>query len=124
MAKYRLQRIGDTDLEFDGELLACQDTKVKTVDPNDRFPPDLSRWMEVHVYGLSSGRGWVTAVIGKSERAGEHDRPRAWVCHTPVEVRDSLRRQPQGYLTKTALDALTEAADKDPRLKTVLVERI
>jgi hypothetical protein len=122
--RYRVPRMGDTDVEFDGELLAERDTKDKPGNADERYPNDPSRWMEIRIYRLDDNKGWVTSVIGKSIRRGEKDRPRLWVCQTPDQVRDSLKRQPQGYLTHTALEALTDAAAKDERLKSSLVEQI
>jgi hypothetical protein len=116
--------MGDTDIEFDGELLAERSTENKPISPDDRFPDDPSRWTVVQIYALDSGKGWVTTVIGKSHRKGEQDRPRTWVCDTPEQVLDSLRRKPANYLTRTASDTLLEAANKDPRLKPVTVEKI
>lgn len=120
---YRLQRPGQVDLEFEGELLADESTQG---DSRGARQVDHSRWSEVRIYRLDSGEGWVTELMGKSSRKGEVDRPRVTVCKTPGEVKTSLYRKPgvMDYLINAAVDALDEAAEKDPRLKTITTERL
>jgi hypothetical protein len=120
---YRLQRPGAVDLEFNGELLADESTQGDT---RGGRQVDHSRWSEVRIYRLDSGEGWVTELIGKSARQGEVDRPRVTVCKTPEEVRTSLQRKPGvlDYLINAAVDAMAEAAEKDPRLQVIITERL
>jgi hypothetical protein len=49
--------MGDTDIEFDGELLAGRSTEDKVVRPDDRFPADQSRWTVVQIYRLANDKG-------------------------------------------------------------------
>jgi hypothetical protein len=120
---YRLTRPGAVDLEFEGELLADESTREDS--RGDRVV-DHSRWSEVRIYRLEDDKGWVTEMVGKSSRRGEVDRPRVTVCNTPEKVKISLYRKPgsMDYLINAAVDALAEAADKDPRLRAVTTERI
>lgn len=121
---FTLPRSGQVDLEFDGEIIANESSRGEGIIP-DR--PDRSanpnRWAEVRIYKLASGKGWVTEYVGKSAYPGEVDRPRVTVCHTAEEVREALKTG-RPYLTNIAVDALTEAAEKDARLRSVAVERI
>lgn len=121
---YRLARPGDVDLAFDGELLADESTRY---DDRGQRHVDHSRWTEIRIYKLNSGEGWVVERVGKSVREGETDRPTITVCTTPEEVLDGLKRRPgpkADYLINAAVDALGEAADKDPRLLPVTTERL
>lgn len=121
---YRLERPGDVDVEFDGELIANESTRD---DDRGGKRTDMTRWTEVRIYRLSSGEGWVTETVGKSRRRGEVDLPRVALCRSPEEVRDSLRRKPGSsdkYIINAALDALDEAAEKDSRLLPATVEKI
>jgi hypothetical protein len=122
--RYRVQRAGAVDLEFDGELIANESTRG---DSRGARHVDPSRWTEIRIYRLTNGEGWVTESVGKSSRRGEVDRPRVAVCPTPEEVKRSLKRKPDdkdSYLINAAIDALDEAAERDPRLSTVITEQL
>lgn len=116
---FRLQRTGDPDLVFDGDVLVDLSTRE----------PGQTRWTEYRIYKTVSGR-WVTEMLGRSAMYDEHDIRKVTVCSTPVEVRDSLRRVDKArqttkpYLTHSALDALDEAARHDPDLEGVTEERV
>lgn len=111
MENFRLTRPGDVDLTFEGELLATESSRT-----NDH----QTRWQEVRIYRTASGK-WVTENVGRSVRDGERDLPRVSVCETPVQVRDSLRRQLDNpYITDTAYDALQAAIEVDAELAPAL----
>lgn len=114
MPAFRIQRDGDLDLSFEGELL---------VDMHSRDVPEMERWTEIRIYRSASGK-YVTEMIGRSVVPGERDRVDVRVHSHPGDVPDGLRRQPKNYLTKMALDALDLAAEKDPTLRGIVVEEI
>lgn len=124
MTTYTLARSGDVYLEFDGELLADESSRVDGIIPgNPMRSANPNRWTEIRIYRLDSGKGWVTEVVGKSAYHGEVDRAKVTVCSTPEEVRDSVRHR-RGHLINIAVDAMLEASDKDPLLKAITVQRI
>lgn len=123
MTTYVLTRSGDVDLEFDGDLLADESSRGEGVNDNPMRSANPMRWAEVRIYKLASGKGWVTEYVGKSAYPGEVDRSRVTVCTTPEEVREALKTG-RPYLTNIAVDALSDAADADPRLRPVTRERI
>jgi hypothetical protein len=107
---YRIERSGALDLEFDGELLADVSSRL------DKQP----RWTTVRIYRTSTGR-YVTEVLGQSEIRGERERREVHVVDNAPDVIKALHRKSEdgtrSYLTKTALDALDEAATKEPSLR-------
>lgn len=111
MTLYRIERSGALDLEFDGELLA---------DVSSRLDKKAPRWTEVRIFKTSTGR-YVTEVLGLSEMRGERERREVHVVEDAAGVIKALHRKSDDgnreYLTKTALDALDEAALKDPTLR-------
>lgn len=111
---FRLPRPAAVDIAFEGELLADA-----TSDEGQ------DRWQEIRVYSTTTDR-WVVERVGRSRRRGEVDKPEAFVCDSPDTVRAALQSKEPGrtYLTNLAYDALTDAADKDPRLAPALVETV
>lgn len=122
MTTYRLQRLADVDLEFDGEMLAEEST-------HDPAAGDLQRWQEVRIYRTSSGR-WVVERTGKSSHPGEVDRPTVDVCESPAAVRAAMtfehhtRSGTRSYVTDVCYEALRAASTVDPRLNEALIERV
>jgi hypothetical protein len=118
MRRFRLSRPGQLDLVFDGELLA----EVASKDE-----PDQPRWTEIRVYKTATDK-YVTELVGKSVVPGERDRININVAETPHAVIDGLHRtRPSDglrYLTKLGLEALDEAAERDPSLGPQIVEAI
>lgn len=113
MSRYRIERPGALDLEFDGQLLSNVSSREGTA----------LRWTEVRIYRTSTGR-YVTEVVGRSVADGEKDRLDVKIVDNPQELPKALERQPGGYLTMIALDALDDAADHDPAIRPVVTERI
>lgn len=107
---YRIERSGALDLEFDGEIIADVSSRL------ERQP----RWTEVRIYKTSTGK-FVTEVLGLSDYAGERERREVHVVADAEGVIQALHRRSEdgtrSYLTKTALDALDEAATKEPSLR-------
>lgn len=114
MTTYRIERDGELDLSFDGELLA---------DLSSRDSDEQDRWTEIRIYRTTTGK-YVTEVIGRSVMDGEHDRIDVQVHHRAEDVPDGLRRTRKNYLTKLVLDALDDAATQDPALRAANVENI
>lgn len=123
MTTYRLERLADVDLVFDGELLSEESTW-------DEHGDEYQRWQDVCVYRTDSDR-WVVARIGKSNFPGETDRPTVTVCNSPGQVRNAMtfrHRNKDGssrsYVTDVCYEALRAAAAKDPRLDEALTVRV
>lgn len=116
MEPFRIERTGALDLEFEGELLADVSSRL------DNAP----RWTEVRIYRTSTGR-YVTEQIGLSVYASEKERRDVRVVESPDDLPKALERvsnDGRSYLTKTVLDALDEAAERDPAIRGVTTERI
>jgi len=118
MNTFYLPRTGDTDLSFEGELLAHRSSRS----------PDKTTWQEIDVYRTESGR-YISHLIGRSTI--HPDVHTVTVSDTPDALVASLKRtSPRGdgrtdpYLTKIALATLTDAAVKAPEIADALVERV
>lgn len=112
MQEYRLRRVNDVELVFNGELLADVSSRER----------GSTRWTEIRIYRTDSHK-YVTEIVGKSTHPGEVDLITVKVASNPDDVKVTLRRKDQfEYLTKTALEALEVAAQRDPAIS--LVERI
>lgn len=120
---FRLRRIGAVDLSFDGTLLGEATTRQR----------GDSRWLDLRIYRTSTGR----YVIEEAGATTDDPRPRAavTVVDGPTGVRRALTKQGEPrdparagetveYLTNVALDALDEAADRDPAIAEVIVDTI
>jgi hypothetical protein len=111
MTRFRLERNGTIDLEFDGELLADVSSRLE----------DARRWLEVRIYKTASGK-YVTELVGETTVPGEGTRRTVRVIDKPEDLHEGLTRDPgdgrQPFITKTALDALDDAARKDPSIIT------
>lgn len=122
MTTFRLERLAGVDLVFDGEMLANETTFNQDV-----RGPQL--WQEVRIYRTTSDR-WVVERTGKSSHPGHTDRPSITVCSTPAEVREAMtfehehKGRPRSYVTNICYDALSAAAEKDPRLDEALIEHV
>jgi hypothetical protein len=119
MTTYRLQRLADVDLVFEGELLADEST----------YERGIQRWQEVRIYRTDSDR-WVVERTGKSIVPNEVDRPNVTVCDTPADVRAAMtfqhkhKGQDRSYVTDVCYGAMQSAAEKDHRLDEALVVRV
>jgi hypothetical protein len=113
MTHFRIERTGSLDLEFEGMLLA-------DISSREEASP---RWTEIRIYRTSRG-SYVTEMIGATTVPGERERRDVKVLNDPTEIPEALKRQPRGYLTILALEALDLAAEKDPALRPVATERI
>lgn len=114
---YRLRRLANVDLEFDGDVIAHETS----------HEPGKSRWTEVRIYRTTTDK-WVTEVTGCSAVSGETARIQATACATPEEVVNSFRlwsdRRRKYYFTNICLDALDSAATADPRLAGAIREKV
>lgn len=111
-----LRRDGDRSLVFDGVLLGSGSSKREGVD----------RWFEVEVYRTAGGR-YVIAGRGMSQVEGEVNRCWAVDVDEPRDVlRELTRVDGEGveYLTRTARDALSRAADEDEGIRNVFLKRV
>lgn len=117
MKHYRLRRLANVDLEFDGEVIAHESS----------YETGKTRWTEVRIYKTSTDK-WVTQVTGCSAVSGETDRIQATACSTPQEVVESFRlwsdRRKKFYFTNICLDALDAAAEVDSRLASAIREKV
>lgn len=116
MDTFDLPRDGETNLAFEGELLALVSTE------SDR----KMRWSEYSIYRTASGK-WVVAGVGRSRHPEEDDWFWARVVETPAEVREAfyrVRPETDGvrFLPRSAARLLEEAADADPELDEVTYE--
>lgn len=141
MTTYTLTRDGDTSLVFEGELIGEGSSRRG----------NSPRWFEAKIYRTAAG-SYVVSGTGRSEVEGETDRRWAVVCDDGYDVvaalqRDELRcadcgndfapqngacecgsyeRETTGvrFLTKTARDAIAQAATRDPEIRDASVERV
>jgi hypothetical protein len=124
---FRLMRDKAIDLEFTGWLLADESSRLDRPAPSSGVTwtegEGRDRWMEVRIYRTDSKK-YVVELIGQSTLDGEVPRRTVRICNTPDKVPAALRVGSFKNLTNVAVDALNEAADKDPDLRAGLVERI
>jgi hypothetical protein len=113
MQHFRIERTGALDLEFEGTVL----TDLSSQEDN------IPRWTEIRIYKTSRG-SYVTEMVGATTVSGERERRDVKIVNSPAELADALKRQPRGYLTKLALEALDEAAENDPDIRPAVTERI
>lgn len=116
MQTYTLKRDGDRSLVFDGELLGSGSSKRD----------DHSRWFEVRIYRTVGGN-YIVAGVGRSTVEGEIDRYWADTCTTGHEVVRALTRVDDDdveYITRTARDALNEAAEADAGVRDAFLKRV
>lgn len=116
MTIFRLQRHGEVDIEFSGELIASSSSNDGTKD----------RWQSMNLYRVDS-RGYVLERLGESRVPGEICMRNVDYLDSPGDVRRRVERKRDDgakYLTLTALELLDQAADNDERFKAVVVERL
>lgn len=118
MQTHHVERTGQVDLVFEGELLSEVSTQSGR----------KTRWTVLRIYKTATGK-WVVEHIGESSRQGEKVRRRVTVTEDPLEVRKAVgieRKDGDGepVITFAALDALDEAVEKDPTLAPAAEERI
>lgn len=116
METITLKRDGDLSLTFEGELLGSGSSRRG----------QITRWFEVCIYRTAAG-AFVVAGVGRSIVDGETDRCWAEIVHTGAEVRSLLTRTDNDdirYITRTAMRAMTEAAEHDERIRDVAAERV
>lgn len=120
MTHYRLEQTGDVDIEFDGELLA-------EVSNYDTAGPD--RWQIVLVYRTTTDK-WIVQRRGMTSKPGEVNRSTVRVCSNTNQVRkaitftDTRDGEKRSYITNVCYDAVSAAAERDPRLEDALVTRV
>lgn len=117
MTAFTVERTGDVPLAFEGDLLADRSSRVS----------GNTRWTEVRIYRTESGK-FVTEMVGRSIRKGEVDR-RTVVVHDDTDtIRAAIMRPNpdtgQSYMTRTAREALFDAAPHDHRIMAIVTERI
>lgn len=113
---YTLKRDGDRNVVFDGLLLGEASSQRQ----------DQDRWFEARIFKTVGGT-YVVAGVGRSTRLGETDRCWAETCATGAEVIGFLTRTDDDgveYLTRTARDALTAAADLDDGIRDAFFRRV
>lgn len=114
--EYRIPRIKNTDLILEGTILC--DLSSKSHDAQ-------AHWSEVRIYKTDSGK-WVTESVGRSIVPGERDKRRVKIHASVDTVRSGISRNDRNgvFITTIGLQALREAANKDPELLPTLEERI
>lgn len=113
---YTLKRDGDCNLLFDGRLLGEATSRHHEQD----------RWFEARIFKTEGGT-YVVGGAGKSVVPGETDRCWAVECASGAEVVAALQRVDDDevrYLTRTARDALTAAADEDDGIREAFYRRV
>lgn len=116
METFTLKRDGDRSLVFEGELIGRGSSRRG----------DAPRWFEVHIYRTAGGV-FVIGGAGRSLLPGETDRCWAETAETgPEAVRLLTRKDDEGveYLTRTARDALSQAAEADDRIRDAFLKRV
>ena len=116
METHTLKRDGDRNIVFDGVLLGEASSQR----------PDNQRWFEARIF-LTAGGSYVVAGAGKTAVEGETDRCWAVTCATGAEVVQALTRVDDDdvpYLTRTARDALTTAAERDDGIRDAFFDRV
>lgn len=114
--EYRIPRVKNTDLVVDGELLC---------DLSSKHHGAQAQWSEIRIYKTYSGK-WVTENVGRSIVPGERDKRQVKIHVNVDTVRSGVSRNDRNgvYITTIGLQALQEAANKDPELLPTLEERI
>lgn len=115
MQTFQVRRHGKPDAIFTGELLA------ETTSKNDE--ENKKQWTEVRIYRIETGK-YITEIVGRSLIQGHRDRITFNVVENAADVKDALRINGREYITDLALEALEDAAEKDPALRVNLVEAI
>lgn len=115
MEKCVVRRDGARDLAFEGTVLA-------TASSRRQYGKDNTRWTEMTLYRLKSGK-YVLAVVGRTLWQGEIDRHAGTVCETPQAVLAAMT-QDDGYLSGLAKATLAEAAEADPGFAAILLEEV
>ncbi len=116
---FRLERAGQPDLVFDGELIADVSSRELT----------QRRWTEIRIYATATGK-YVSEIAGITLIRGEKNRRVVKVAESPEELRQALMRKPRRgsdgkpFLTHLAMDAIAKAAEKRPELRDLLDEHI
>jgi len=115
MTEQRISRDGHPPLAFDGEPIGSASSSE----------PGKSRWFDVTIYRTASSR-WVVHTVGVSTVPGEDDRHHAVVCEEPGAIVEALYRVGDSgpYIPRTSMLALAEAAQTDPEVAAVYVQRV
>lgn len=111
-----LKRDGERSLVLTGVLLGAASSRR----------PGQDRWFEVEIYRTTGGQ-FVVGGRGRSEVEGETDRCWAAVCADGAGVIASLMRVDSDdveYLTRTARDALNDAAENDDDIRDAFYKRV
>ena len=115
MAQHEVERDGQRDLRFEGELLA-------EVSDREHSGPKSNRWTEVRIYRTGGGR-YVVATTNRTQWQGEWDKHDATVCETLGEVMDALTDD-QGVLGRAEKEALQAACEIDETLRELEYEDV
>ena len=84
MKRYKLERDGDVDVTFEGDLVASVDSrKYGTV------KPDADRWSEIRLYKTASGK-IVAHEIGNTKMPGERVFRQVYICDSKSELVEEL----------------------------------
>lgn len=113
---YTLKRDGQRNLVLDGVLLGEASSRRG----------DQERWFEVRIFRTEAGR-FVVAGAGRSIVDGETDRCWAEICDDGADVIAALIRVDDDdveYLTRTARDALNDAAERDETIRDAFYRRV
>lgn len=94
MTKYRVERDGDKDLSFTGELIAESSSSPETA--RSDYSGATGRWSELRLYRTKGGK-FVCEQIGRTQWQGEHDRYSGAVCDDEAGVQEFFGH---GWLAK------------------------
>jgi hypothetical protein len=83
--QHTVQRDGDRDIEFDGELIAEAETSANNASPD--YSGDTGRWTELQLYRTKAGK-FVASCVSRTQWQGERDTHEAAVCENEADVVD------------------------------------
>ena len=98
--KYVVNRDGDKDLAFEGDIVA-------QVSSHSNFGCQQNRWTEIDIYRTRKGK-YIVAIRGRTCWQGEINRHDAYVCEDEAAVIEALN-QDGTYLSDLAKEAMDEA---------------
>jgi hypothetical protein len=105
METHTIERDGDTDLRFKGELLASASSSPDTA--RSDYSGSTGRWTVLELYRTAAGN-YVVHEVGRTSWDGEQDRHTATVCEAEAEVVDAVRTH-DGRLGRLGKQVLEEA---------------
>lgn len=81
--QHTVQRDGDRDIEFDGELIAQAETSSNNASPD--YSGSTGRWTELKLFQTKAGK-FVASRVNRTQWQGERDTHEAAVCDNEADA--------------------------------------